>query len=59
MEGSIEKTIYNDIIENSEQGNQASYITSTEGNLESNPQIEELITQKNIEKEAHNDFFMP
>jgi DNA-directed RNA polymerase beta' subunit len=60
--GICEIMVDNDIIENSEYGTQASSISSNGVNLESNPQIEEIATQKvstdETEVEQFN-IFMP
>jgi DNA-directed RNA polymerase II subunit RPB1 len=63
--GICEIMIDNDIIENSEYGQQASYITTNAANLESNPQIEEIAnqsaitSQKESEETEYFDMFMP
>jgi DNA-directed RNA polymerase beta' subunit len=58
--GLCEIIIDNDIIENSEYGSQSSYITTNSGNLESNPQIEEIYTQKESKEIGeYFDMFMP
>jgi len=59
--GLCEVMLDNDLIENSEYGNQASYITTGGTDLEVNPQIEEItkMVKDKLEDIEHFDMFMP